>query len=26
LPMTVVRNRLNLLIGSSWQLRNMRKA
>jgi hypothetical protein len=26
LPMTIVRQRLNLLIGSSWQLRDMRKA
>ncbi|MDG2539987.1 hypothetical protein P5Y53_20090 [Dyella jiangningensis] len=26
LPMSIVRHRLNLLIGSSWQLRDMRKA
>lgn len=26
LPMSIVRQRLNLLIGSSWQLRDMRKA
>jgi hypothetical protein len=26
LPMSVVRHRLNLLIGNSWQLRDMRKA
>lgn len=26
LPMSIVRQRLNLLIGTSWQLRDMRKA
>ncbi|WP_114241865.1 hypothetical protein [Dyella sp. C9] len=26
LPMSIVRHRLNLLIGPSWQLRDMRKA
>lgn len=26
LPMSIVRQRLNLLIGASWQLRDMRKA
>lgn len=26
LPMSIVRQRLNLLIGNSWQLRDMRKA
>lgn len=26
LPMSIVRHRLNLLIGASWQLRDMRKA
>jgi hypothetical protein len=26
LPMSIVRHRLNLLIGNSWQLRDMRKA
>ncbi|RAO74778.1 hypothetical protein [Dyella jiangningensis] len=26
LPMSIVRHRLNLLIGSNWQLRDMRKA
>jgi hypothetical protein len=26
LPMTVVRHRLNLLIGASWTLRDMRSA